>query len=217
LRHEPSHRRFVARNDPLRLTAEHKQLLAKASASPKTALDYYLLLPKSTFSIMPDFPERRVTYIEPKTLSDDYLHASRWFECDGGGFSVTLKLYRTPSQTFVVIQRRQPETIFDDGKPREGEPSVSIDRPELWKYSAGQWVRQPDASIPKISARRVLAKYHHDSDADKQYPDQDKFIWIDYVLSPATNDIVLMGRENFQSDIYEYARLKWRGDRFSFE
>ena len=53
--------------------------------------------------------------------------------------------------------------------------------------------------------------------ADRQYTDQEKYIWIDYVLSPATSDIVLMGRENFQPDVYEYARLKWRNPRFSFK
>jgi hypothetical protein len=30
------------------------RLLSAASAPPKTALDYYMLLPKSYFSIMPD-------------------------------------------------------------------------------------------------------------------------------------------------------------------
>jgi len=202
---------------PLQLTPEHQRLLASVSPTPKTALDYYMLLPKSYFSIMPDSRERRVTYIDAKTLSDDYLHATRSFECDGGGFEVTLKLYRTPTRTFVALKSGHTETIFDDGKPHEGEPSVSIERPSLWRYSDGGWIRQPAESIPKISARRVLTKYHRDWDADRQYTDQEKYIWIDYVLSPATSDIVLMGRENFQPDVYEYARLKWRNPRFSFK
>jgi hypothetical protein len=200
---------------PLELTAEHERLLAAASAKPRTALDYYLLLPSSYFKIMPDSRERRVTYIDAKTLSNDYLKASRWFECDGGGFEVTIKLYRTPKQTFVLLKQSQLETIFDDGKPREGEPSIRIERPSLWRYSDSGWVQQPDSAVPKISAERVLAKYHRDWDADRKNTDQEKYIWIDYVLSPTTPDVVLMGRENFQSGAYEYGRLKWRGTRFT--
>ena len=202
---------------PLELTAEHERLLAAASAKPKTALDYYLLLPGSYFKIMPDSRERRVTYIEDKTLTDDYLEASRWFECDGGGFEVTIKLYRTPTRTFVLLNHGHMDTIFDDGKPREGEPSVGIERPSLWLYSDSAWVRQPDSAVPKISAERVLDKYHRDWDADRKHTDQEKYIWIDYVLSPTTPDIVLMGRENFQSGVYEYGRLKWRGTRFTLQ
>ena len=174
-------------------------------------------LPKSYFSIMPDSRERRVTYIDAKTLSDDYLHAFRAFECNGGGFQVTLKLYRTPTRTFVAINQFEEEVIFDDGKPTKGEPSISIVRPSLWRYFDGRWHPQPTESIPKISPKRVLTKYHHDWDADRQEIDQEKFIWISYILSPSTNSIVLMGRENFQSDVYEYARLNWRNTRFSFK
>lgn len=201
---------------PLKLTSEHKRLLDASSTPPKTALDFYMLLPKSYFSIMPDSRERRVTYIDTSTLSADYLHASRYFECDGGGFEVSVRLYRTSTRTFVALKSGNTETIFDDGKPREGEPSVHIERASLWLYTAGDWVRQPDQTIPKISAQRVLAKYHHEWDADRQYTDQEKFIWIDYVLSPVTDDIVLRGRENFQPEVYEYARLRWRDGYFSF-
>jgi len=146
---------------------------------------------------LPDSPERRVTYIDTKTLSGDYLQAFRAFECNGGGFRVTLKLYRTPTRIFVAINQFEEEVIFDDGKPTEGEPSVSIVRPSLWRYFDGRWHRQPDESIPKILPKRVLSKYHRDWDADRQEIGEEKFIWIDYVLSPTINDIVLMGRENF--------------------
>jgi hypothetical protein len=202
---------------PLQLTAEHKRLLAAVSAKPRTALDYYMLLPRSYFKIMPDSRERRVTYIDAATLSDDFLTASQWLECDGGGFAVSLKLYRTPTRTFVVLNDSRMEKIFDDGKPREGEPTVFIERPSLWLYSGSAWIRQPDSAVPRIPAERVLTKYHRDWDADRKYTDQEKHIWIDYEVSPTTPDIVLMGRENFQSDVYEYGRLKWRGTRFTLK
>lgn len=202
---------------PLELTSKHKRLLASVSTTPKTALDYYMLLPKSYFSIMPDSPERRVTYVRTETLSDTYLHARRWFECDGGGFDVTLKLYRSSAGTFVAIKNEHGETIFDDGEDTKGEPSITIQRPTLWRYADGAWKRQPRESVPKISPKRVLAKYHHDWDADRQFVGQRKFIWIDYNFIPESDDLVLMGRENFQPSVYEYARLHWRGPHFSFE
>jgi len=201
---------------PLNLTAEDRRLIATVSETPKTALDYYMRLPKSYFSIMPDSKERRVTYVERATLSDDYLHATRWFECDGGGFEVTLKLYHTPAGTFIAIKDTRVESIFKGDKGTGGEPPVHIERPSLWRYPDGHWTREPDDAIPKIPAQFVLRKYHHDWDADRQYTAQQKFIEIDYKLSPSVEDIVLMGRENFQSDIYEYGRLRWNGTRFTF-
>ena len=170
--------------------------------------------PKAWFSIMPDSKERRVTYIRPDGFSDDYLHAWRWFECDGGGFEMALKVFHTPAGDRIVIKRETSETLYDNHWVVGGEPSVSLLRPVMWSYAGGRWHRQPDEAVPAMALQAILAKYHHDWDSDHQYTDQKKFIYVDYVLSPSTNDIVLMGRENFQSGIYEYGRLKWNGTRF---
>ncbi|HEY3898453.1 MAG TPA: hypothetical protein VGM54_07565 [Chthoniobacter sp.] len=202
---------------PLRLTAEHKRLLASVSAQPRTALDYYMLLPQSYFRNLPDSRERRVTYITTKTLTNDFLDAFRGFDCSDYGFHVTLKLYHTASRTFIVIDSYNEEVIFAHKKPHGGEPSISIVRPSLWLYADGVWIRQPDESLPKIPPRRVLAKYHHDWDADQRETEEEKVIWLDYEMSPTTDDIVLVGGENFQTAVYEYARLKWRDGRFSFK
>jgi hypothetical protein len=195
----------------LRLTSDHKRLLTSVSSDPRTALDYYMLLPRSYFGIMPDSRERRVSYITRSTLSDEYLDAWGHIECTGG-FHVTLKLYRTPSRTFIVIEPYNEEIIFGDGNWE-----ISIVRPSLWAYAEGEWTRQPDESIPKISPRHVLTKYHRNWDDAQRETDQKKFIEISYNLSPATNAIILMGRETFQPKVYEYARLKWRNTRFSFK
>lgn len=198
---------------PLRLTDEHKRMLAAVSTTPRTALDYYMLLPKSRFGILPDSPERRVTYV--KNHSDDFLEASHWFECNGGGFEVTMKLFRTPERTFIAIKH---STGKDNDIPSgKREPPVILDRPSLWLYAGGKWILQPIESIPTIPTERALAKYHKDSDADRRYLDQDKFISINYVLSPSVEDIVLMGAENFEEHAHEYARLKWRDSHFVFE
>jgi hypothetical protein len=195
----------------LRLTSDQKRLLASASPDPRTALDYYMLLPKSYFDVMPDSRERRVSYVVHDTLSDEYLDA--WGNIEGtGGFHVTLKLYRTPTRTFVVIDPYNEEILLDDSKWE-----ISAVRPSLWVYSDRMWTRQPDDCIPKISPRHVLKKYHRDSGIDRRDTGQKKYIEISYDLSPNSDDIVVTGRETFQHRIYEYARLNWRNGRFSFE
>ena len=167
-----------------------------------------MLLPKSSFEIMPDSRERRVTYI--KTHSEEYLDAWGTIECMGG-FHVTLKLYRTRARTFIVINPYNEEIILDDGKWE-----IGIARPSLWIYVDGNWVRQSDESIPKISPRRILTKYYRDPGADRS-GSQKRYFDISYDLSAAANDIVVRGRETFQWGNYEYGRLKWRDGRFSFE
>jgi len=197
---------------PLHLTTEQKQLLSTVSSTPKTALDFYMLLPKSSFDIMPDSAKRRISYVKLDTLTDGFLHASRSFECNGGGFEVTLKLYHSPATTFVAII--QSVEIKDVEEGTVEKPEILIVRPSLWRYVNKRWQRKPDEAIPEISPQQVLKKYHRDQDADRKNTDPSNIIYIDYDLSPSTDDIILKGRGNFQRCIYEYARLHWDGERF---
>lgn len=199
---------------PLELTATHQEWLAGASTTPRTALDYYLLLPSSNFSIMPSSRERRVTYIEASTLTDDFLHASKWFECDGGGFEVTLKLYRSASRNYVVVKTSELVTVYDDGRPSEGDPTVNLVYPTLWRYSGSSWIREPEAALPRIQPESVLAQYRRYKAAEEVSISPDDFVSVDYVLSPGASEIILMGRGNYLSKVSEYGRLRWMGGSF---
>lgn len=207
------------RMPPLKLTSEHKRLLASVSSEPRTALDYYMHLPKSFFDVIPDSPERRVTFIDQDTLSDDYLNAHFGFECGGGGFQVAIKVLPSLTAKFVVLHQFNEEVVFPD-KAKDFE--VNFFRPSLWRYVDASWLREDEAAIPKISFKQVLAKHHEQSRAEalvrpSVVPDTDSRIEVSYDLRPETTDIVITGRGNFQGAPTEYARLKWRNDHFSFE
>lgn len=197
---------------PLHLTVENKRMLASVSPTPSTALDYYMLLPKSRFGIMPDSPERRVTYV--KKQSNEFLEASHWFECNGGGFGVTLKLYRTPTRTFLLLKHDDGKDQYDDRAVENRELPTVENRPSLWLYSEGKWSQQ---TLPGVPRERVLKKLREGLKTDGQRATDMDFIDINYVVSPETDDIVLMGRGNCQAHAYEYARLKWQNSRFVLE
>ncbi len=200
---------------PLTLTPAQEQLLASAPKSPRTALDYYMLLPKSYFSIMPDSRERRVSYIDLESLSNDYLHASRWFECDGGGFEVVLRLYKSSSGTIVGLLTNESTTIYK-GKPDEGAPSITVRKPSFWKYTAGAWVPQSGTLLPDLGSSEILDRYYHHYKAHLIEPDQPKYIWLAYTPLPTTTDIHVTGRGNFMKPSKEYIwkRYSWTGKRF---
>ncbi len=197
---------------PLQLTPEQERLLSSVSPTPQTAFDYYMLLPKSYFKELPDTRERRVSYVSTKTLSKNYLTASHWFECDGGGFEVTIKLYRSASRTFILVKRDDFEMILEGGVSKS--PSAKICRPTLWEYLNGAWIRKADESVPQISAKRVLKEYKKNPNPSPQRTSE--ALMIDYDVSPSRDSILVRGRWSISYIEYQFGRLDWNGSQFNF-
>ena len=218
---------------PLKLTGEQKRLLASANEDPKTALDYYLLLPHDYFSVLwlingPKAPsgesrERRVTYIDLKTLTDQYLHAKLWFECDQGGFEVTIRLFDAPDGGLVGVSSRA-NTLRDENTmlfqaPREKRgvlSSVVVSRPSFWRYVAGGWRRVSDSILPMIPVEKVLELNRSKWHSPPEFEDQSKFITLAYELPRTGNTIIIKGRENFMDPFleYEWGRYELKSGRF---
>jgi hypothetical protein len=92
---------------PVTLTAEERVLLEKRSDPPRTALDYYLLLPGMYFKNVADGLERRITFVDQGTLSDQYIHAEYTIpSTDAGFFSITIRLFGDEDKPIVRICHR---------------------------------------------------------------------------------------------------------------
>lgn len=200
---------------PLHLDAGQKALLASVSSQPQSALDYYMLLPKHYFSIMPSDAQRRISYVERETLKSDYLSACRWFECDGGGFEVTIRVFRRPEGDLIAIDSSEdpPLFLFRRDENKSGLNSVTLKKPTFWHYKH-KW-EQIDADIlPSMSLKSILDQYRNKYKADQAYTDQSKFIYLDYRLLPEGNIIPVVGRENFMDSAPTWAEYTFTGARF---
>lgn len=204
---------------PLKPDASARRLLASRSDSPQTAADYYFKLPPSYFSNVENSPERRATLVNQDSLTRQYLHAEHWFECDGGGFEVTIRVFDTEEGPLIAIlsstYRETP--LFKADAPRLGElQSICVERPQFWRYREGQWIAVDGGILPKIEKDFVIDRYRNDYKAHLKWADQQKYISLKYEL-PATGWIVpVTGRENFMdpSETFTWAAFSFNGKRF---
>jgi len=204
---------------PLKLGSQDQAVLASRSNSPHYASDYYFALPAAYFSGLENTPERRVTFIEKSSLTARYLHAQHWFECDGGGFDVTIRVFDTPEGHLIGISSSTygAETLFSTDKRGPGVlESITVQRPQFWRYRGGQWQRVPDSILPMIQTKRVMDLYRNEFMGHLNSPDQGKLIWLSYDLPAGGSTINVSGRENFMdpSEEYTWARYEFNGERF---
>lgn len=204
---------------PLKLDAADQQLLAARSDPPRTAMDYYLRLPASCFSIVENSPERRVTFVKKDSLKDQYLHAEHWFECDGGGFEVTIRLFDTDQGPLIAIlsSRYKCDRLLWVDHPQPGElQSITVNRPRFWRYRDGRWITVDNKILPMIEKDSVLDQYLNRYKAHLKYTDQGKCISLKYDLPVSGLIIPVTGRENFMnpSKIYTWASFSFDGKSF---
>ena len=204
---------------PLKLDAADQLLLAARSNPPKTAMDFYLRLPTSCFSNVENSPERRVTFVKKDSLKDQYLHAEHWFECDGGGFEATIRLFDTDQGPLIAIlsssYRRDKLLAVDHPQPGELQ-SITVNRPRFWRYRDSQWIPVEDNILPRIEKKSVLDQYHNRYKAHLKHADQQKYIWLQYDLPASGLIIPVTGRENFMdpSETYTWATFSFDGKSF---
>lgn len=203
---------------PLQLDAEERSMLASVASQPQSALDYYMLFPKRYFSIMPSDPQRRISYVDRETLAKNYLSARRWFECDGGGFEVTIRVFRRPEGDLIAINSSEDQALIllrrDDNQ--SGLNSVTLKKPTFWQYKHG-WKQVDNEILPSMSLESILDQYKNKYKADQVYTDQSKFIYLDYRLLPEGNLIPVIGRENFMDSAPTWAEYSFTGTSFNKE
>jgi len=200
---------------PLIIDAEEKSLLASVSAHPQNALDYYMLLPKRYFSFLPSDAQRRISYVDRKSLTNNYLLARRYFDCDQGGFDVTMRVFRRPEGDLIAIDSSEDHSLFllRRADNLRGLNSVTLKKPTFWQYKHG-WEKVDNDILPSMSLASVLDQYRNKYKADKAYPDQSKFIYLEYRLLPEGNLIPVIGRENFMDSAPTWAEYSFTGTRF---
>lgn len=210
---------------PVTLTGDEKALLAKRSDPPKTALDYYLLLSGRYFTNIAHETERRITFIDRRTLSDKYLHAEYTIpSTDAGAFAITIRLFGSEDNPLVAISHRGgTKRLF---AAKENGPlglwSISLNAPEFWNYRGGAFaeggslVRVADSLLPELSVDHVLDRYRKHYKAHLNQPTQKKSISLTYELPQDGNIVQVTGRENFMDpgERYVWAEFSYNGDCF---
>lgn len=204
---------------PIKLEPADHAVLASRSSSPRCAADFYFALPESYFGGLENTPERRTTFIDKSSLTGRYLHAKHWFECDGGGFEVIIRLFDTPEGHLVGISSSTYEyqTIYSTDKRGPGVlENITVQRPQFWRYRGGQWQRVSDSILPMIETKRVMDLYRNEFMGHLNSPDQGKSIWLSYDLPAGGSTINVSGRENFMdpSEEYTWAQYEFNGERF---
>ena len=204
---------------PLKLEPLDHTILASRSSSPQCAVDYYFALPAAYFSGLENTPERRTTFIEKSSLTGRYLHAQHWFECDGGGFDLTIRVFDTPEGHLIGISSSTYGSlaIYSNDKRGPGVlESITVQRPQFWRYRGGQWQRVSDSILPMIQTKRVMDLYQNEFMGHLNSPDQGKSIWLSYDLPAGGSTINVSGRENFMdpNEEYTWARYEFNGSQF---
>lgn len=204
---------------PLHLDQADREMLKNLSDPPNTAADYYFRLPASYFSIVENGTERRATYIRKESLTPDYLHAAYWFECDGGGFDVTIRVFHGDRGPLIAISSSSYKNIMlleEKDAPRGKLSSIVVEMPRFWRYEAGRWISVDDSILPTIDKDFVIDRYLHHYRAHLQDADQHKFIWLKYELPASGNTIPVTGRENFMDpfNTYLWKEYVFDGTRF---
>lgn len=205
---------------PVKLDAKDRAILTSAHPDkPMTAVDYYLALPASYFSIVENSPERRVSLIDKESLSDSYLSAAHWFEGDAGGFSVTIRLFPYEESPLIAIttSRKQPIFLLEKKESGPGQlQSVMVEKPQFWTYRDGKWITVKDV-LPTLPLQDVLDLYRHTHRAHLDHPDQRKFIALNYTLPKKGEIMEVTGRENFMDPSVNYVWATYRFDGKKFQ
>lgn len=211
---------------PVTLTDAERELLAKRSDPPETALDYYLLLSGSYFRRnIAHETERRITFIDRETLSDNYLHADYTIpSVDAGAFSITIRLFGDEENPLIAISHRYSKKRLFSAKENnpQGLWSIMLNKPEFWRYRGGAFseggalVRIPDSVVPELSAESILDRYRNHYKAHLNHPTQKKSIFLVYELPQEGNIVQVTGGENFMRSRKEavWAEFVYDGERF---
>lgn len=198
------------------LNSIQHRILSELSKTPHTAVDYYMSIPKSFFNGLDNSKKRRVWYIEQNSLTDSYLNAFFYFDCDNGGFGLEMRLLDSESGPVIAINNGSNEKIYDDGKPKEGDPAIWVNRPRFYRVVSGSWIEIETPLLPIVDIQDTLYLYYNVFKAHLYYQDQEKFIWLKYELSPTSTNIALTGRENFMDPFNRnvWAQYHWTGEHF---
>ncbi|MEO5716716.1 MAG: hypothetical protein ABIT37_24775 [Luteolibacter sp.] len=203
----------------LKLDAADRKLLARRSDSPASAADCYFLLPPSYFSNVENTPERRATLVDRDSLTSHYLHAKHWFECDGGGFEVTIRVFDAADGPLVAIlsSTYPQETLLNNqGAPVGDLQGIAVNRPRFWRFRDGKWTEVDGKILPAIDKEFVLDRYRNHYKAHLKNADQQKSIWLEYELPATGGRVPLTGRENFMDpgETYTWKSFRFNGKRF---
>ena len=202
---------------PLKLDQNDKKILAARANPPKTAADYYFDLPSSYFPNIENSPVRRATFIDKRSLSGTYLHARHLFECDGGGFDVTIRVFDSAAGPLIAISSLTygPVVIMSKSKPAPGElECISLFRPRFWRYAKGVWYRVSDSIMPQPTTSYVIDQYINHYKANLKYPNNIKNISLEYELPASGNNVRVWGRENFMDSAPTWTIYHFNGTRF---
>lgn len=207
---------------PVTLDAAERRLLAKRSDPPKTAMDYYLLLSGKYFRNIENSLERRVAFIDRKSLSDQYLHAEYTIpSVDAGAFWVTIRLFQMDDETLIAIRHRGGNQVLykskDERKVKAGELIwIHLGRPEFWRFRKGEWILGDDSILPGITKEYVIDRYRNHYKAHLNHPTQKKYIALGYQLPPKGGTLQVTGRENFMSPQKKYVWAEFKFDKECF-
>lgn len=204
---------------PLKIEPMDQAILGSRSNPPQNVVDYYFALPASYFAGIESSPERRTTFIDKSSLTGRYLHAKYWFECDGGGFEVVIRVFDTTEGHLIGISSSTygSQAIYSTDKRGPGVlESITVQRPQFWRYRGGQWQRVSDSILPMIRTERVMNLYRNEFMGHLNSPDQGKSIWLSYDLPAGGSTINVSGRENFMDPNEEctWARYEFNGSQF---
>ena len=212
---------------PITLTDAESELLSKRSDPPKTALDFYLALSGGHFGWnIHHETERRITFIDRETLSDQYLHASYTIpSVDAGAFSITIRLFGDKDDPLIAISHLESKRRLFAAKENnpQGLWSIMLNKPEFWRYRGGAWaeggalIRVSDSVLPELSVEWILGRYRNHYKAHLNHPTQKKSIFLVYKLPQKGNSVKVTGGENFMRSREEtvWAEFVYDGKRFA--
>lgn len=205
----------------LKLGDAHRRLLADRNDPPRTVVDHYLSLPDSFFGNVEDTtPERRISFIEMDTLTGQWLKAGHFFDCDGGGFEVVMRLFEARDGPLVAISAWESayEPLYrnEAAGPDEIE-TITLSVPRFWRLRDGQWQEAGDVALPIIDKDAVLDRYFNHFRQHFEEARLSHSIWLQYELPKAGDEIRLTGRGNFMDPDGEYLWQRLRFDGQSFK
>jgi len=203
---------------PITLDESERAILETRSDPPRTALDFYLLLPSSYFSRIENSAERRITFIHKESLTDQYLYAHFTIpQVDAGAFFVTIRVFQDEKDPLIMIRNRGARTIFRSTKQKQARLDyISVGYPQLWRFRDGNWIREDDGILPRITADAVIDRYRNHYKAHLKHPTQKKWISLGYALPREGSVIQVTGRENFMDfrETYVWQEYQFDGKRF---
>ncbi|MBK1827886.1 hypothetical protein [Haloferula rosea] len=203
---------------PVTLDESERAILETRSDPPRTALDFYLLLASHYFGRIEDSVERRITFIQRESLTDQFLHAHFTIpQVDAGAFFVTIRVFHGGKEPLIMIGSRGARTIFRSTERKQARLDyISVGYPQLWRFREGSWIREGDEILPQIKADAVIDRYRNHYKAHLKYPTQKKRISLGYTIPPEGSVIQVTGRENFMDfrETYVWQEYRFDGTRF---